>query len=257
MNGVQLTDTVNNTRVAYLYVSHFEWLDAAANETHVGHPKIGRVYRSILNTATKSHRLFYDIEGRLEGMYLSMLDTDVVDGSKDYDAEIVELRSNNILEYEITEEDLDNLILWEKEENKTIKQYMGLDKQAGGSESAPLQQTLSPQQVMQHINDQEANKAFMQLGAFLKRLADTDPQLFEALSILIYSVADNPEEDTTIDRSWMAFSAVLGPGKNISKAIDALARYGGEDRRTNLDEKDLIKAIKALLIEMVRIQLHP
>ena len=51
---------------------------------------------------------------------------------------------------------------------------------------------------------------------------------------------------------WMRQHPTKGLSLNISKALQALDRYAGDDRRTNEDMGDLYRAVEAVVTELER-----
>lgn len=243
---MQLTDTTNNTRIVYIYFKDFEWFASEAHETNVGHPKKGEIYRAILNTDTKTYRVFYEVEDRLDAVYLASLVTDD-ESDYNYRSDALELTKSNILGFQLKENQLDQIIKWSKENNKPITDFMGLQP------AAPPQQQMNAQQVKEFINQQEVMKDFTELGQFLGDLLQADPALYNALADFIYSLS---QAEVDIDSDYISMSPVLGAGTNISKALKHIRMYGSEDRRTNLNTEDLHLAMQAILEELVRRQFH-
>lgn len=251
---MQITDTPNNTKFVYLYVNSFQWSNPVDIESAVGHPKPGQVYRAILNTDTKSYRLFYDVEGDLRGAYLSHLISPQGEDPNEiaYTSDIIEITKQNILGLKLNDSQLAEMLKWIKEDNESIREFMNLPPPNENGQRDPGA-SLNADQVLEHINNAKDQAEFAELGTYLATLMKGDPVMFSALSEFIYSVGDK-DERSAIDTSWPSFSPVLGAGKNISKALEAIARYGGDDRRINLDPEDLTLAMNCLLDELTRRQ---
>lgn len=243
---MQLTDTTTNTKTVYIYFKDFEWYASEAHESNVGHPKKSEVYRAILNTDTKTYRVFYEVENKLDAVYLASLITDA-EADYNYRSDAVEITKANILELQLKETQLDQIVKWSKENNKPIADFMGLQP------AAPSQQQMNAQQVKEFIDQQEVMKDFTELGQFLGDLLQADPALYNALADFIYSLS---QAEVDIDADYPSMSPVLGAGTNISKALKHIRIYGSEDRRTNLNTEDLHLAMQAILEELVRRQFH-
>lgn len=246
---MQITDTQNNTRFLYAYVRDFKWMRTADNETNVGHPKVGNVYQVVENTDTKTYRLFYEVDGETSAIYLATLLAPDDGEPADYISDIVEITKKTIVDRRLPIAQLENIVKWCADDNASIRQMINLpNNEPKGTVN------MTPDQVIDHIEARKQHKDFLELGNFLVQLSQADPFKYRALSEFAYTTLDH--EDSVIDTSWPEFSKTLGAGRNISKAIDALARYGGDNRRTNLDEKDLYLAMNALLNELTRRLFH-
>lgn len=242
-DSLTLTDTVENTTFQFLYVRHFAWNFPTDNERNVGHPKKGRLYRGIYNTDTKTYRLFYEIGDETTGIYIPKLvetNSDIEIGNT-YTSDIVVLTRKNILDCDITPEDLDALVGWIQSKNEYLKKITNLEPKKTENPQP------TPQQNMATMMAQRENQEFMELCKTLAKLKTHDPILYDGIDNLIDFFVNN--EPTG---GWIGTSKVLGPGKNVGDAITHLEVYGGDDRRRNLARLDLLIAIRFLVTELMR-----
>jgi len=256
MTKAVVTDTPINTTFGYLYVKSFKWSSAHDNETHVGNPKAGRVYRAAFNKDTKTHRLFYDLSNQVTALFLPHLvvaeksDEDNFFSELNYTGEIIELKKSTILDCNISEEDLDELCKWIEEDNRSIKQLMGFEQ----PQFKPVTGEEIVRAIQQNILRDEDFIVFVQEARTLK---ENNRVLFDAVGEFMWFVNEKSSHpDEPIDGSWTEFSKTLGAGKNISKALDHISKYGGESVRTNLMQEDLFGAIRSLMLEQGRRQIH-
>lgn len=246
-----LPDTEDNIKFVYLFVKSFKWHQPADIEATAGHPKAGRVYQAVLNTDTNTYRLVYnDPVNDTAAVYLAKL---VIDSEEEpqykTDSEIVEITLGNILDFNILEEDLDKLLGWRKDNNLKLKQQLGLNKK-----EKQVSQQINPVQAVAAVQKQADDQDLQRLGNSVINIRTNNPLLYEAVSDLVFYIeqAERASGKNMIDASWMDFSKTLGAGKNISRAIERLAVYGGEDRRSNLMTADLLEAGRSLLLEGAR-----
>ena len=250
-----LQDNIHNTEIVYLYTHKFEYgNNPISKEENGGHPKPKTVYRAIYNTDTNTYRLIYNIskEG-LSFIFIPKLKDHDEESGLSVDIKI--LTKKNILDFNISEENLDELLSWLKTDNKDIKEITGdigtpkpkQQKVKQGDKPAVVPQNKGvklPPQVVQFLN----------LGIELEK---TDPLIFGTMFDLLVYLNQNVYTDIgVVNASWLKLDKDHGAGTNISSAVEKLARYMSQDRRTNLDGKDLLGAIKDLLQEQGRRTYH-
>lgn len=250
-----LIDTTQNTKIVYLFVEKFEWLHTMDREQSVGHPKPGRLYRAIKNTDTNSYRVMYPINGAFQGTLIDQLD-----GAADvYISEIHEVTLDNILKFSISTEDLKEFERWLDTKNKDLVEYM---EKFFKKQKSPTSKSIN------ELPDEEFFRVI------LKTLGNRDPEMAAVLSTLDQLRAADPhaylgmalfshhllnkqqQEETPIDSFWIRLDEQLGGGANLSSALEKLAQYGGKNRRLNYSEDDLMGAIRDLLLEAYRRDLH-
>jgi hypothetical protein len=225
-----LNDNEKNTEFLYLYVEKFKWSNQENAEAFAGHPKPKSVYRAILNKDTNGYRILYSVEnGTGNAVIINSLNSDSEDIG--FTCKIHTITRNNILDFDISEEDLDKLSIWTEKDNQDLKNIM-----KGNTE--PFQQI--------DILDEEASEFF----ACALDTRKEDPLLFDAIHEYMHHLLEQQPDISSLDTTWLNMSPKFGTGSNISKAIDHIKTYVSENRRTNLDEKDLFHAITHLLNEI-------
>lgn len=252
-----LIDTPTNTKIIYLYVKDFQWTIPINKESNVGHPKSGRVYRGIINTDTESYRLMYRVGDAIQGTLLPQLDSQ--DEANGYLSDIREITINNILDFDILEEDLTELLRWLETDNKELKDKIKgfFDKQQPNpSFSLPpfLTKKSMPEMVVEILRSRDPELA--SIVSTVNELRVSDPHIFDAVGAFINHLLSHPEAETSIDSRWIRFDKNLGAGANLSAALSKLSVYGSNNRRTGFSEHDLVGAIRDLLLEEYRWKLH-
>lgn len=251
---IQLQDTIHNTKLIYLYVNKFDYgKNQMGKEQSSGNPKSKKVYRAIYNTDTNSYRIIYDVDSK-NVFSVFIEDLQSTDEDLGYTCDIKILSVSNILDFNISEADLDQLLKWLQTDNKDVKDILGdigAVKKVEGKVTKPAQQpaqppkgTRLPPELVQLIN----------IGSELHK---ADPIIFGTIfDLMIYLNQDAYADTGVLGTGWLKLDKDHGAGVNVSAAIDKLSRYLGQDRRINLDNDDLMGAIKDLLIEKSRRNYH-
>lgn len=225
-----LSDNLKNTDFIYLYVESFKWASHADVEEFHGHPKPKHVYRCMHNKDTNGYRLLYSVDnGTGKAVIIDSIDNSDIEHG--FVCKMHPITRDNILNFDINEEDLDALLHWVETDNSDLKNIM-----------KPKKQIEEPTITML---DEEAGDFF----ATSLELRNIDPLLFDAIHELMIAICDEKPDDSSIDTTWINLSPRFGTGANISKALEYISRYAGENRRTNLSKEDLFEAIKCLLNE--------
>jgi|GEM_PF-6720808 len=236
-----MKDTAENSEFKFFYVSKFAWGNPLDNERNQGHPKEKKVYRGWYNKDTGTYRLAYDLQNAI---WLDKLKIDEPESG--YTSDITELSLNNILNFPIEEDCLENLIKWLEIDNKDLKQVAFPKIMQEAQLIALIKNKMEPQEQMIEgfINSAEELHAI-------------DPMSFEkvweVMDYLLEEMHNVPEG--SIDADWLS-KGPRGAGINISNAIQCLSRYIGDNRRTNEDPKDLLKAIVHILNELIRAEIN-
>lgn len=253
-----MIDTKKNTKVVYLYVNEFKWTFSEDHERAVGHPKEKTLYRAVYNTDTNTYRGIYEMEGKMNGFYLKKLvskESVSEEGVTGYTSDIIEITPSTILDCDLSSSDLTRLLKWIESNNKDLT-----------DELWPPAKTPSPNDIkIFRMNDAKdfadmmgqifssKNPEFEKMSESLRQLNEVDPMMFEAITdLVLFIINDESVPDSFIDPSWISTDKQHGAGANIHSALQKLARYGGSDRRTNLEEYDLMGCIKDLLTEQIR-----
>jgi hypothetical protein len=259
-----VVDTRTNTKLVYLYTKHFKWTEPANHEIMLGNPKPNKVYQAIKNTDAESYRVFYKIEGQptYQGVFLSHIKSD--SEKVGFVGDMVEITTTNILDFELSPEELTKLYDWIKDGSKDLMTELNawFDKQdgaktsnkKGGDKKNLLKNGERPVDVaIGALRGYDPN-----MGAALATLDDlrTDqPRVFEALAEVCHHLLtkaldfENPAISLRLDQTH-------GTGVNLSSAMEKLVRYLGPDRRSNLNKDDLTGAVQDLLTEIYRLNYH-
>ena len=234
-----LSDNLTNTEFLYLYVDKFQWSSHVDSEQFGGHPKQKHVYRAILNKDTGGYRIIYKvINGNAQALMLNTIDSENEEDG--FVCKIVPLTKANILNYEISEKDLDALEFWTENENKDLMAIMK-------SSDEPVISGFVPEEEDEDIK--KITEDVVEFIACATTLRNTNPLMFDAVHEFMHHAIDDQPNDTSIDTTWLNLSGKFGTGANISKVLEHISIYAGEDRRTNLYEHDLMEAIKHLFNE--------
>ncbi len=244
-----LSDNSKNTEFLYLYVDEFQWLSHMDTEAFSGHPKPKSVYRAIFNKDTRGYRIIY---GTTNGNPQAIVLKNLANKNKGvgYLSNMVILTRDNILNFDISDEDLDKMVFWIDTENKDLDDIMKKSKHPtvlGDNLDNTNLPPLTPMDIIPLITN-NTRRVDGELSDFLslaQNFQDKDPFLFDAIHDLMNYISD----DRVNDVSFLNFSKNFASGANVSAAFQALTRYAGDNRRTNLDEQDLLQAIKHLLNE--------
>lgn len=254
-----LQDTPQNTKIVYLYVNEFDYgQDHIGREQTLNHPKSKKVYRAIYNTETKTYRAVYKVDKDVHSVFIGGLQVREEDSGFICDIHI--LIAENILDFNISESNLDELLNWLKTDNNDIKAILG---DIGGKplkkRQLPVNTSVSvPPQV--NNGQQQGMKLPPELVQLIKlgsELQKTDPILFGTIfDLIVFLTNDSYTETGILGTSWLKMDKDHGAGVNVSAAVEKMSRYLGQDRRNNLDNNDLMGAIKDLLIEKSRRNYH-
>lgn len=243
---MQLSDTIYNTKIVYLYVNKFDWeSNSMGREDSAGNPKAKHVYRAIKNTETGTYRIVYEVTHSVKSTYIDNLKNDNFEQCG-YTSDIVELSLSNILECNLSEECLDNLLNWYAIDNTDIKSIVGNIGATKNQERNTVKEHIVPIGV-------PLSEELVEFISEASHLHDTDPLMFGTMfDLFVYLNSILGEDKGILDTSWMGLSKDHGAGVNVSSAVQKLSRYMGDDRKTNLDESDLLGAIRDLLMEQAR-----
>lgn len=249
-----LSDNSKNTEFLYLYVDEFQWLSHIDTEAFSGHPKAKSVYRAILNKDTNGYRIIYKITG---GNPQAIVLKNIVNKNRGlgYLSQMAVLSRENILSFDVSDEDLDKLDFWINSENKDLDDIMKKSKHPTVINDENSNISLTPMDSMTLVTN-NMRKIDGELSAFMILAQDfqiRDPFLFDAFHDLMNHLSDN---NSANDTSWLNYSKNFASGANVSAALQALTKYASENRRTNLDEQDLLHAIKHLLNEYSQRQIN-
>lgn len=251
-----LQDTIYNTKIVYLYINKFEYgKDQIGKEQSSGHPKPNTVYRAIYNTDTHSYRIIYKVDKNgIHSVFIGELQVNDVN-EMNFVCDVSVLSVENILDFKISESNLDDLIGWLKTDNKDVKDLLG----DIGSKKPVKTATNTGKNVKTNIPEGgiQLPPQLVQFITLGSELMSTDPLIFGTVFDLLIYLNDVAYVDTgVVGTGWLKLDKEHGAGVNVSAAIDKLSKYLGTDRRVNLDNNDLMGAIKDLLTEKSRRNYH-
>lgn len=219
-----------DVQIKYLLIKKFTYHDPQEAEAMCGHPIVGRIYRSVFNINTKHHRLllpesvvmgFNQLEGTSEGASF----------------ELVEITTDNILDYNIVEEDFEVFHKSNDDIFTSPIEILGIEA---------LKEKIQESMEDEIDFSQRASHAVLSLYQANPAKAEILIELAEYLN----EQDLNAVSDIT---NWMRYHPSKGSFVNIAKALKALDKYSGEDKRTNEDDNDLFKALEAIVVELERI----
>jgi hypothetical protein len=247
-----LIDTLSNTKIVYIFANKFTWTNNTEKETNVGHPKPGRLYRAIKNTDTNTYRIVYNIENNIQGILIDKLESK--DESFGYVADMKEVSLSNVLNFEITEEDLKQFDNWLSTNNQDLKDWMNKFFEGQSNKVVIKSKVSVSDKVLEAVRSRDPELA--SIISMITDLRNIDPILYGALGSFVSYIIRKDYPESSVNDQWVRVDKNLGAGANISSALTKLSTYGGKDRRTNFASADLLDAIKDLLTEQYRRDLH-
>lgn len=222
--------------IKYLYVNKFIWQSPIEREQFQGQPLKHRVYRDIFNPLTGNHKLL--IPGMDGGIGFDKLK----DTNEAADFDLKEITLDTVLDYDITENDLDLLNQWIESGNRDIEDSYrpipneGLQK---------LKQAL-------HSHNQDEAEALAMATDSMMNLWSANPEKFSVMVSIIQFLTDADLDSYEDIAHHIRLHPVSGKGVNVAQALRAIDNYNSDDRRTNEDVSDLYMAIEALVTEAER-----
>jgi hypothetical protein len=232
-----LTDNSTNTEFLYVYVSSFKWENPFDHESKGGHPMPGKVYRAVKNKDAGTYRLF--VSSTTPPMLLVFTGLEeAIEGA--YTSNIKPITIQNLLDFDISDGDLDSLLDWLKTGNSELKKVLNFRPPLILSE--PVNQPAMIQKPNDEVED------FIRCA---QQLHELNPNLLDSLHNYIHFAIEEEEnfEGGPLDTTFLTLSKDHGTGANIVQAVQKLSRYASSNRKENLDEADLFGAITNLLNE--------
>ena len=234
---MQLSDNSENSKVVVLYVKDFKWLDQYTAEHFGGHLKNKRVYRAIYNKDIDSYRVLYTIEGRHNAVNLPSL---ITKSGAMYTSNIVLIDKQNIVDFDISEEDLDQIIKWD--DHKDLKKIIDERRVVSQDQQEPE----FIQELFKMVKQDEL-KEYMERS---RELFQINPIMHDVLLDVITYLTGHT--DMSIESLNLTMDDNFGPGINIGKTYEALGRYTSENKRVNFNPDDLLDGMEGLLTEYTR-----
>lgn len=213
----------SDIQIKYILVKKFSYLHPDIAEAFAGNPIQGKVYRSVYNINTKHHRLLLP-DGVVMGFNV------LIGESSDAVFELIEITKDNILDFNLSEEDLDVFLLPNTDIFFEPKQM--------------IQNALSQRQ------DDEVDFANRASNTILN-LWSINPDKAEILLTIAHCLTELELSSHEDAANSLRYSD-KGLGINIAEALRALTRYSSDDRKTNEDTADLMVALEAIVVEMER-----
>ncbi len=242
-----INDTQKSSKIVYLFVNKFDWgTNQQSKENSLGHPKPQRLYRALHNIEVDRYLIVHTVTKEdLQATYIENLQN--TDESIGYTADISRVSLENILDFNILEEDLDALLKWVETDDRELKGAMGWIKPT--SKAIPV---IGPSRMTDLPEVDEQYIQFIDLGGMLN---DKDPVLFGTVIDLLSFLLES-KDDSIIDTTWVKYDKKHGAGANISAAVQKLSKYMSADKKVNMEVEDLMGAIKDLLTERMRRDLN-
>jgi len=210
------------TKPDFVYIKKFEFLDPYLQAQTDGHPLAGRVYRSVYNENTTHYRI--DLP-----TFMPMSFNKLTGMNEQADFEIVPITPENILDFDIREEDLDLMLKDEVVPSTEIDTVLTI-LQEYANESVKDADDFSDR----------ASKAVLNLWHLNSRKAEILVRIAEMLG--------EHEIESQHDISyWLRFTDG-GMAFNIGEALRELDYYADEE-----DGESLYEAIKHICTELERI----
>lgn len=213
----------SDTKIKYIYVKKFSYHIPDVAESFAGHPHSGKIYRSIFNIHTGHHRLLLP--------HPVVLGFNELVGISDMaDFELIEITLDNILDFDLTEENLDVFL---KPDTDII---------------------FEPQQMIQNAmaqHEQEETDFAHRASGTIMDLWSINPMKAEILLSIAHCLTEvemTSHEDPANNLRYTS----RGLGVNIAEALRSINRYSCDNKKINEDTSDLMVAIESLVVEIER-----
>jgi hypothetical protein len=233
-----IKEKLEDISIQYYYSKDFRWIDPMLSEQFQGHPRPGQVYRAIVNDSTKNIKVIVSEN-------TAVVINDFLHGIH-YEGYLTPLTLENILELNLEEKELDRIIKWQERDHADLKRLYNPQQTTG--EHVVLQTLANAMNQQAGEEREDITRATNLLAA----LRITDSVGFELILELIdalghESMSDEPSRALATDPRFST-------GINVSRAMNSLCRYIGDDKRTNYDREDLIEAFLGIVNELKAIE---
>lgn len=235
-----IKEKLEDIAIQYYYSKDFQWLDPMFSERYQGHPRPGQVYRAIVNDSKKNTKLLITEHPTWNALVMN----DFTKGMQ-FDGSVEPITLKNILDLNLSESELDRILNWQEQDNKDLKRLY---------KPQPDQVVLMT--LAEAMNNQAKEEAADMNDAvnLLSALRITDPIGFNIILELIDALGQDSMESRA--SSALATDPQFSTGINMSRVMDSVCRYIGDDRRTNFDRADLIQAFLGIVNELKAIELE-
>lgn len=221
-----MTKIEEKLRFTTLYVHDFQWLNQTDNEKWQGHPRPGRVYPGWCNPNTGNYHLWVPGTGVL--LVENLFNKAIWYG---FSFEISEVNLDNILDFDITLEDLEEMGGLLESNYEKVRNFV-----------YPKQEINMPSIDIINMKNSQLPLAPIDI------IRMASPETYEVIMDVIDHIAQTPPDPTT---DWLKLSS-HGTGANIQTVLQNLAEYTSDDRRIGGNPENLFNAIEALIIELTR-----
>lgn len=218
----------------YLYTVKFNWTVPSLQREFGDEPKKGRVYRANYNPHDISPYLL--ITNSTPIGFESLSSTNEV-----ADFEFKELTAENILDFDIVEEDLELMNKWFESKGEDVF-----------TEEKFIPEGLTKLKEALHSHTQDESEALAYGTQTIMNLWVANPDKFNVMMDFIEYLTQADLNSYSEPSTYLRLHEKYGLGINVSKALEALNRYAGDDRRTNEDMDDLHRAMEAITVELER-----
>lgn len=226
-----ISERNTDIEIKYIFIKSFKYHNPEEAESMNGHPHAGRIYRSVFNLHTKHHRLLLP-DGIIMGFNQLVGDS----GSAEF--ELQEVNINNILDFDIREEDLS--IFLQPDDDIFFEQPTIIIEGMKNLQNA----------IQQHDED-EADFSHRASNAVLS-LWSVNPSKGEILIQLANRLIESDLSSHQDPTYYLRFHESKGDVLNISKAIQHLDVYISENKKINGEPNDLLEAMEAIVVELER-----
>lgn len=219
-----IAEQKSDTEIRYVYIKKFSYYHPEVAESFSGHPRTGGIYRSLYHLHTKHHRLLLP-----DGIVLGF--NQLVGNSGDAEFDLAEITKDNILDFNLSEEDLDVFLL----PNNDIF----------FEPSMKVHEAIVRQEEIESDFAHRASEIIMGLWS----INSIKAELLLDIAHCLTELEMTSHEDAA---NYLRLHPTKGMALNIGEALRALDRYAGDDRKSNEDTADLMVAIESCVTELER-----
>ena len=226
-----ISERKTDIELKYIFINKFDYRDPLESESFNAHPRVGHIYHSAFNVHTKHHRLILP-DGVLMGFNSLKGDS----GSAEFD--MVEITLNNILDFNIKEEDLEV--------------FLRPDDFGHHQPMIIIEGLKQLQEAMVRTEDEEVGFAHVASESIMD-LWRANPVKAEILVTLADYLTETDLDSYSDPGGYLRLHPTKGMAVNIVQALRALDTYASDDVRISEDESDLLIALEAIVTEYERL----